>query len=310
MYISKHTLLVFSTGFAYCILLMLLFAAKGDFTAAATPQVLSYHGNLTDPNGVPIQGVKTMTFRLYGAAEGGVPKWEETQEVRLEEGSFQVLLGAVNPLPLPFDQPCWLGVTVEPGSELTPRTPLAAVPYSLDRRVKSLNELYDEVTLAAGENITVIPSDNTLTIAATTQLPSGGIIMWSGTNIPDGWALCDGTQGTPDLRDRFIVGAGGVYARGNTGGSTTHTHDAGSYAASSHTHGFTTGNESDGRYLTAESSGTPDRICGGDGSCPVKRWPHTHSGTTNSGGGGAIAGTSGQASSLPPYYALAFIMKL
>ena len=48
--------------------------------------------------------------------------------------------------------------------------------------------------------------------------------MWSGTNIPAGWALCDGTQGTPDLRDRFIVGAVGSYARGNTGGSSTHNH--------------------------------------------------------------------------------------
>lgn len=40
-------------------------------------------------------------------------------------------------------------------------------------------------------------------------VPKGGIIMWSGTSIPAGWQLCDGTNGTPDLRERFIVGAGG-----------------------------------------------------------------------------------------------------
>ena len=45
-------------------------------------------------------------------------------------------------------------------------------------------------------------------------IPKGGIIMWSGatTAIPQGWALCDGTNGTPNLRDRFIVGAGSTYA--------------------------------------------------------------------------------------------------
>ena len=59
-----------------------------------------------------------------------------------------------------------------------------------------------------------------------TTIPAGGIIMWSGSlgNIPVGWALCDGSQGTPDLRDRFIVGSGLSYGTGQTGGSTTHDH--------------------------------------------------------------------------------------
>ncbi len=50
--------------------------------------------------------------------------------------------------------------------------------------------------------------------------PSGVITMWSGssTNVPSGWTLCDGSDGTPDLRDRFIVGAGGSYTSGDTGG--------------------------------------------------------------------------------------------
>jgi len=69
--------------------------------------------------------------------------------------------------------------------------------------------------------------------------PSGGIIMWSGasTAIPSGWVLCDGTQGTPDLRGRFIVGAGGNYSVGNTGGSTTAQTDA----QGTHSHGGATG---------------------------------------------------------------------
>jgi len=52
-------------------------------------------------------------------------------------------------------------------------------------------------------------------------VPTGGIIMWSGAiaNIPSGFALCDGTNGTPDLTDRFVVGAeGSEYSVGDTGG--------------------------------------------------------------------------------------------
>ena len=56
-------------------------------------------------------------------------------------------------------------------------------------------------------------------------VPSGVILMWSGTtdNIPKGWFLCDGTNGTPNLRDRFIIGAGGKYSPGATGGAASVT---------------------------------------------------------------------------------------
>lgn len=57
-------------------------------------------------------------------------------------------------------------------------------------------------------------------------VPAGSIIIWSGTasNIPDGWALCDGQNGTPDLRDKFVLGGGGeTHTVGSTGGEETHT---------------------------------------------------------------------------------------
>lgn len=52
------------------------------------------------------------------------------------------------------------------------------------------------------------------------NVPQGGIIMWSGSiaSIPADWALCDGTNGTPDLRDKFVVGAGSAYNVGDAGG--------------------------------------------------------------------------------------------
>jgi len=50
-------------------------------------------------------------------------------------------------------------------------------------------------------------------------IPKGVIVMWFGTSVPIGWHLCDGTNGTPDLRDKFIVGAGKSYKLADTGGS-------------------------------------------------------------------------------------------
>ena len=63
-------------------------------------------------------------------------------------------------------------------------------------------------------------------------VPSGAIILWSGASdaIPSGYALCDGNNSTPDLRNRFIVGAGSGYTVDQTGGSAdatlvSHTHN-------------------------------------------------------------------------------------
>lgn len=78
--------------------------------------------------------------------------------------------------------------------------------------------------------------------------PSGGIVMWNGSalNIPSGWALCDGTNGTPDLRDRFIVGAGRNYSPNAIGGADSvsltqgqmpsHSHSGTTSSAGGHSH--------------------------------------------------------------------------
>lgn len=58
-----------------------------------------------------------------------------------------------------------------------------------------------------------------------TSLPIGTILPYVGSlaNVPSGWHLCDGTNGTPDLRDRFLTGAGSLYGLGDTGGENYHT---------------------------------------------------------------------------------------
>lgn len=141
-------------------------------------------------------------------------------------------------------------------------------------------------------------------ISTPTNVPVGGIVIWSGSiaSIPSGWALCNGSSGTPDLRNKFVIGAGSTYAVGATGGATTHVHGVGSTVSNgSHNHGFS--------GSTGSPSGT---VSTGTGSYSAASGSHTHtiSGSTGSGG----AHTHGvpdtdAASSLPPYYALAYIMR-
>ena len=85
-------------------------------------------------------------------------------------------------------------------------------------------EVRDELRVARGAELvfTNINGEETARLNGEGMVPQGGIIMWSGSDVPDGWALCDGTDGTPNLSDRFIVAAGSSYAVGTTGdGSVT-----------------------------------------------------------------------------------------
>ena len=85
-------------------------------------------------------------------------------------------------------------------------------------------------------------------------VPSGAIMMWSGatSNIPSGFVLCDGTNSTPDLRDRFVVGAGSSYAVGATGGNSSTTLSSANLPA--HSHSFS------GSTSTASLTGSANNI--------------------------------------------------
>ena len=125
-------------------------------------------------------------------------------------------------------------------------------------------------------------------------VPTGIITMWYGSigAIPSGWALCDGTGSTPDLRDRFVVGAGtgGSYAVDATGGSTTSgAHTLTIAEMPSHTHEYLQRG-----FSGAHSSGTQNYSD-----------EHTGQNTSSTGGGNAHS----HAATLPPYYALCYIMK-
>ena len=137
-------------------------------------------------------------------------------------------------------------------------------------------------------------------------VPSGVITMWSGavTAIPTGWLLCDGENGTPDLRDRFLVGAGNTYAAGDTGGADAVT-PTGTVANTTLTIAQM---PSHGHTYTATGVGTGAGL--GTTSSPYPIVSNTAN-TGAAGGGGAHDHglTLDAIDTRPPYYALAFIMK-
>jgi hypothetical protein len=98
--------------------------------------------------------------------------------------------------------------------------------------VRTLEE-YGGVPPAVDHPDQILLDGNTVAVKMPAEIfPQGGIIMWSGTieEIPEGWSFCDGTNGTPDLRDRFVPGTGNLYTVGDTGGSPdvllpTHTNE-------------------------------------------------------------------------------------
>lgn len=104
-------------------------------------------------------------------------------------------------------------------------------------------------------------------------------MLWYGSigSIPAGWILCNGAGGTPDLRDKFVVGAGTNYPVDATGGNINHNH---TFTGDGHTHTLPAG--------------------------PVINAGAVMSDTTQSAN---ATGTTDNANNLPPYHALAYIMK-
>jgi hypothetical protein len=94
---------------------------------------LSVQGNIIQNfTGAAIDnGSYDITFKLYTTDAGGTPIWTEVQSVNMIGGVYSVVLGAVNPLNVPFDQPYYLGLTLPGGPEHTPRAQLTSAPYAL-----------------------------------------------------------------------------------------------------------------------------------------------------------------------------------
>ena len=185
-------------------------------------------------------------------------------------------------------------------------------------------------SISASGDLSYNSSTGVMSFSAPSAFVQGMIILWYGNtnNIPSGFVLCDGSNSTPNLTDRFVVGAGAAYSPGATGGESTkllgtanlpsHTHTSGTLSASNKSltgditkisecynvaggaTGVFTKKGTGNSPVTGSSSNSPTAGVDFDGS-------HDHNISGNTGDQG---GTMGQSFDIrPPYYALCYIMK-
>lgn len=127
------------------------------------------------------------------------------------------------------------------------------------------------------------------------SIPSGLICMWSGSssNIPSGWVLCNGSNGTPDLRNRFVLGAGSSYSVGAKGGESTVTLTVEQMPSHSHEYKF------NNSYLGVGYANYQNTYMYANQNSYAE---NSKLKILSTGGGQAH-------NNMPPYYALCFIMK-
>jgi microcystin-dependent protein len=155
-------------------------------------------------------------------------------------------------------------------------------------------------------------------------IPVGGIINFSGNiaNLPSEWKICNGENGTPDLRDRFIVGSGNLYNPGATGGSRNavvveHGHNAAASQAADHAHWMFFTDSSSSTLESTSPYASRTRGTNNDSAYIISGTPFSPNvGATSPAGAHShtiaigAAGVSGTNANMPPYYALAYIMRI
>jgi len=222
-----------------------------------------------------------------------------------------------------FTNPTFTGIPAAPtAATSTDTTQIATTAFVQSQKISPVfSGTPTAPTAAAGTNTTQIATTAFVTTAvAGVSLPAGIILMWSGlvATIPAGFVLCDGNNGTPDLRDKFIVGARQDFegesrtfvtnALTKSGGNknavlVSHTHTA-TVSENNHTHTYTL------PVWRGANGGNTNPAWGGGDRQDASNIVSTSSGAkTNLTVELSTEGTSGVNANLPPYYALAFIMK-
>lgn len=205
------------------------------------------------------------------------------------------------------------------------RTALGAAASGANTDITSLSApalgAATATTATAGDNSTKVAT----TAFVTAAVPAGVIVIWSGSSgaIPSGWLLCNGTSGTPDLRDKFIVGAGSAYAVAATGGSANatlvshshtititdpgHDHTA-NVTDPGHTHSLP-GSTSSGGINETQIGVNSTAINATSASNTTGITVDNVASTTGITASSNTQGSSATNANLPPYYALCYIMK-
>jgi len=194
-------------------------------------------------------------------------------------------------------------------------TPAAGSALTVSGKVKADSAEFGAMTVATLSSTSV---------SGYGTIPIGGIIMWNNqiATIPDGWKLCDGTQSTPDLRSRFVLGAGGSRGVGTTGGLETVTLSVGQLPAHNHNVAGTTSTGGDHNHGYNDwyfAECCPNQGFGGSrtgsdwDNSPYGRDRATYNAGNHNHTFNVTSGTtgSGQAvENMPPFYVLAYIMRV
>lgn len=194
------------------------------------------------------------------------------------------------------------------GNASTATTAGTASTLTTSRNINLTGVITGTVSFNGGSDVTMTTAYNV------SPIPSGVIVLWSGSaaSIPSGWYLCNGYNNTPNLTDRFVIGAGSSYGVSSTGGSkdsilVSHTH---SFSATTSTSGSHQHTEPIGYVgvFGAGSSGASGNYGGaGYGTRDLTESAGSHNHTVS--GSTDTQGVSGTNANLPPYYALCYIMK-
>lgn len=286
--------------------------------AQSIPLYINYMGKLVDQtSGSLIWGKKSIIFSLYEDETGGDPIYQQTRQVNITNGTFSIYLGkgegyyqgsAVDDgIPaevFTHHAAKYLGIKIaDSAAEMSPRKLIGSVAYAYKAKEA------ERSTELIGSQVERL-------------VPSGTIVMWSGAlaSIPVGWALCDGTNGTPDLRDKFIYGATAGEEPGTTGGAhhyalttdqlPSHTHIATCSTNGTHMHMT--------RYNTFHHDGGEPGHLYMDAPLKGAEYPHYEVWRDLSGYAGGHAhsitldntGAGKPIDNRPAYYRLALIMKL
>lgn len=261
-----------------CFIALFFIAGFVTYLCAQAPNEIRYNGKLKEFR-QETNGTKIMNFKIYDQLTGGTAQWESGEKsVKVSSGIFSYTFSP-DATQVDWSKKDFYLELVIDGKVLSPREKLTSVPYSLHS--------------TTADNITpkTQNEDFFVKIGETNYylVPKGAIIIWSGSvdNIPSGWALCDGSNGTPNLTDKFVLGAGNNYSVGAAGGESEHTLTIDEMP--SHTH-----------EVNRTFGGGGGGIGGGD---------------INTSGSGKTyfslleTGGSQPHNNMPPYYALCYIMR-
>ena len=195
----------------------------------------------------------------------------------------------------------------------------SAISSKADLNSPALTGAPTAPTATAATNTTQLATTAFVQTALSAAFTTGMIMLWSGTiaTIPTGWVLCNGSNSTPDLRNRFVIGAhtdsAGV-AYSTVTGSNTQTGGTKDAGVVSHTHTATSTVSDPGHSHTLTNLAVySDTVSGGGITIQTRTNSNNTTATATTGISVATTnsteGSSGTNQNLPPYYALAYIMK-